>query len=221
MPSAEFTEILFKEGKRTFIKIPFNVWEKFKQKGLIPVKVSIENHQFECRLIPKGEGIYYIPVTNKIVNQINKDKVHVSLEIINVLSRINMNSPYTIDQPIRIINSIEHLSYPKDGYCGQLCLAMLTGLSVDEIIDITHMKAWQCSMSKLIEALDYFGIKHDDKITYTKGKEFVYPDCCIVNVKGEPMNHLSLYYNGTYYDSEDIDFNRIIGYLKIHVDKTS
>lgn len=221
MPSAEFTEILFKEGKRTFIKIPFNVWEKFKQKGLIPVKVSIENYQFECRLIPKGEGIYYIPVTNKIVNQINKDKVHVSLEIINALSRINMNSPYTIDQPIRIINSIEHLSYPKDGYCGQLCLAMLTGLSVDEIIDITHMKAWQCSMSKLIEALDYFGIKHDDKITYTKGKEFVYPDCCIVNVKGEPMNHLSLYYNGTYYDSEDIDFNRIIGYLKIHVDKTS
>lgn len=218
MPSAEFTEILFKEGKRTFIKIPFNVWERFNQKGLIPVKVSIENHQFECRLIPKGEGIYYIPVVNKIVNQINKDEVHVSLEIINSLSR---NSPYTIDHPIRIINSIERLSYPKDGYCGQLCLAMLTGLSVDEIIDITHMKAWQCSMSKLIEALDYFGIKHDEKVTYTKGKEFVYPDCCIVNVRGEPMNHLSLYYNGTYYDSEDIDFNRIIGYLKIHVDINS
>lgn len=42
-----FAERVFKQGTRHFIKIPFNVWDECGQKGLIPVKVSIENHTFE------------------------------------------------------------------------------------------------------------------------------------------------------------------------------
>lgn len=57
-----FEETIFRSGNQYFIKIPFNVWEECNQKGLIPVKVSIEGCTFECRLIPKGEGIYYIPI---------------------------------------------------------------------------------------------------------------------------------------------------------------
>lgn len=217
MPTCEFSEKLFKNGNRSFIKIPFNVWETFNLKGLIPVKVSIENHSFECRLISKGKGLYYIPIAKNLADQIKESEVNVSLETLDELSRINTKSPYSLKHPIRIIDHIQSISYPKAGYCGQLCLAMLTGLSVDEISSITHTKAWQCSMSKLIEALDYFGIAHEKKITYTKGKEFILPKCCIVNVRCEPMNHLVLYYDGTYYDTMDIDYNQIIGYLKIHV----
>ncbi|WP_050635966.1 DUF1905 domain-containing protein [Candidatus Stoquefichus sp. SB1] len=209
-----FVEKIFKQGNRYFIEIPFNVWEEFGQKGMISVKVSIEDYPFECRLIPKGEGIYYIPVAKKIADQI-KDVVSVSLEVISGLTRINHDSPYTKENPIRKINSIESVSYPKDGYCGQICIAMLTGLSVDEVINIMQTKAWQCSFTKLIETLDYFGIQHNKKITYTKGKEFTLPECCIVNIKDENTSHFVLYYKGKYYDTKSIVLSKIIGYLEI------
>lgn len=103
----------------------------------------------------------------------------------------------------------QNITYPKDGYCGQLCVAMLTGLSVDEIVDIMQAKAWQCSISKLLETLDYFGIPHNEKVIYTRGKEFVLPECCIVNVKSEHVSHLVLYYKGKYYDSMCLDTDKI------------
>lgn len=213
-----FAEKQFKQGNRHFIKIPFNVWEECGQKGLIPVKVSIDGCTFECRLVPKGGGIYYIPITKNIVNQIHSDdEISISFQIINGLTRINHDSPYSKEHPIRKIDNIQGVTYPKAGYCGQICIAMLTGLSVDEVIDVMQAKAWQCSFSKLLETLDYFGILHDDKITYTKGKEFILPECCIVNVKDEQINHLVLYYKGHYYDTKGIGFENIIGYLEIIV----
>ncbi len=44
------------------------------------------------------------------------------------------------------------------------------------------------------------------------------PECCILNVKDEKINHLVLYYKGKYYDTKDIHFDDIIGYLKIIVE---
>lgn len=214
-----FTEKLFKQGNRCFIQIPFNVWEECGQKGSIPVKVCIEDCTFECKLVPKGKGIYYIPITKDIVNQLDdENEIRISFEVISGLSRINHDSPYSRDNPIRKIDNIQSVTYPKAGYCGQICVAMLTGLSVDEVADIMQAKAWQCSISKLLETLDYFGISHEDKIIYTKGKEFVLPQCCILNVKDEKINHLVLYYKGKYYDTMDINFDKIIGYLKINVE---
>lgn len=174
---------------------------------------------FECRLVPKGEGNYYIPILKNIVNQIPcDDEINISFEIINGLSRINHDSPYSKENPIRKIDNIQAVTYPKDGYCGQICVAMLTGLSVDEVVDVMQAKAWQCSLSKLLETLDYYGISHSDKIIYTKGKEFVPPKCCIVNVKDGQISHLSLYYKGQYFDTKHIDFHDIIGYIEIVVE---
>lgn len=42
--------------------------------------------------------------------------------------------------------------------------------------------------------------------------------CCIVNVKGEHISHLVLYYKGYYYDTGYIDFNNILSYPEITVD---
>lgn len=213
-----FTEQMFRQGNRYFIKIPFNVWEDCGEKGIIPVKVCIEDNIFECKLVPKGDGTYYIPIPKNIVNNIDSsNEVTISFEMISGLTRINHNSPYTKENPIRKIDSIQSVSYPKDGYCGQICIAMLTGLSVDEIADIMHAKAWQCSFSKILEALDYFGISHDDKIVYTRGKEFILPECCIINVKNDQKGHLVLYYKGKYYDTADLEVTKIIGYLRINV----
>lgn len=214
-----FIENIFKEGNRYFIKIPFNVWKECETKGLIPVKVSIENTVFECKLIPKGEGVYYIPVKKEMMNQINDTEKHsISFKIINGLTRINHDSPYSTNNPVRKIDTIKSVNYPKKGYCGQICLAMLTGKSVEEIINITKAKAWQYSFSKIIETLDYFGISHDTKIIYTKGNPFVYPKCCIVNRRCNNIYHFSLYYKGKYYDTDPVDTDMIVGYLKINIE---
>lgn len=214
-----FAEKLFKQGNRSFIKIPFNVWEECGQKGLVPVKAFVEGCTFECRLVPKGEGTYYIPITKNVLNQIDgDDEMEISFEVIDGLSRINHDSPYSKENPIRKIDNIQSLTYPKAGYCGQICIAMLTGLSVNEVIDVMQTKAWQCSIVKLLETLDYFGISHDEKITYTKGKGLILPKCCIVNVKEGKLSHFVLYYRGKYYDTKDIDLDKIIGYLGISVE---
>ena len=67
----------------------------------------------------------------------------------------------------------------------------------------------------MIEALNYFGIAHEDKLTYKNKTAFVLPKCCIVTVRGKERNHFALYYKGTFYDTMQIDFEDIIGYLKI------
>lgn len=214
-----FTEKLFREGNRSFIKIPFNVWEECGKKGLVPVRVTLQDCVFECRLIPKGDGIYYIPVTKNVMNKIDSSGgIKVSFEVLSGLTRINHDSPYSKENPIRRIDSIQSIAYDRDGYCGQLCIAMLTGLSVEEISDIMQARAWQCSFSKLIETLDYFGIAHDDKVVYTRGKEVPLPECCIVNAKAERMGHFALYYKGKYYGGLDIEPDKITGYLRIVVE---
>lgn len=213
-----FSEKIFEQGKRQFIKIPFNVWEECGQKGLIPVKVYIQDLIFECRLVPKGAGIYYIPISKSVTNQIsNSDEISISFNLIRGLTRINHDSPYTLENPIRKIDTIQNVTYYKDGYCGQICIAMLTGLSVEEITEIMQAKAWQCSISKLIETLDYFGISHNEKVIYTRGREIVLPECCIVNVKRDYINHLALYYKGKYYDSMNFGADKIISYLGIDI----
>lgn len=212
-----FIESLVKQGNRYFIQIPFNVWQECGQRGLVPVKVYIQDYIFECKLVPKGKGMYYIPVKKEIINKLYiTNKINVSFEIITGLSRINHNSPYTKNNPIRKIDSIKSVTYSKAGYCGQICIAMLTGLEVDEIINIMQAKAWQCSFSKILETLDYFGISYD-KIIYTRGKQVVLPTCCIVNVKDKKIHHFSLYYKGKYYDSINFDKDKIISFVAIHV----
>lgn len=124
-----FTENLYRQGNRYFIRIPFNVWETCNQKGMLPVRVTVEDTVFECKLISKGAGTYFIPVSKAVVQQLNSDgELPVSFEIIRELTRINKNSPYTTDHPVRKIDHIQEVAYSKPGYCGQICIAMLSGL---------------------------------------------------------------------------------------------
>ena len=80
-----FKNEIFKEGNRYFVKVPFNVWEECGQKGLIPVEVSIGSTHFECRLVPKGNGVYYIPILKKLVSQIMDEAAEGTFQIIDGL----------------------------------------------------------------------------------------------------------------------------------------
>jgi hypothetical protein len=218
-----FKSKLFKDGNRTFIKIPFNVWDKCGQKGLIPIKVSVDTIFFECKLIPKGNGIYYIPVPKAIMGKIpDQQNLDISFEVISGLSRINHDSPYSKENPIRKIDSITSLIQSKGGLCGQCCIAMLAGVSIEEVTRIMNCDAWNISWGKILETLDYYGIRYADKMIYTRGKEVILPECCIVSERMETCNHFLLHYHGTYYDSvlgklELYDKSKMIGYLEISI----
>lgn len=45
-----FAERIYRQGNRYFIRIPFNVYEKCNKKGVIPVRVMLEEAMFECRM---------------------------------------------------------------------------------------------------------------------------------------------------------------------------
>ena len=217
---------IFRDGNRNYIKIPFNVWETCGQKGMIPVKADIESVVFECKLVPKGHGNYYIPVLKAFSDKLGKTgELKVSFEIIEELSRINSRSPYTKKEPVRKINSIDLVLQPEAGLCGQACLAMLSGADIKEIIKIMKYGKWQASFSRVIETLNYFGIEHSEKMTYTQKKDIELSKCCILNIRDEKSlknSHMAVYFEKKFYDpvhgiSEKYNRAKIISFLEIKV----
>lgn len=212
----------YKDDNRIFIKIPFNVWDTCGKKGLIPVKVFVEKISFECKLIPKGNGNYVIPVAKDVFNKLSlSNEYSVQFNILDQLTRINNSSPYTKDNPIRRIDKIKYLKQEKSGYCGQTCVAMLAGISVDEVVKIMKSTKYQASISKVLETLDYFGISHN-KPVYTHCQKIQFPKCCIINARGNKKNHLLVYFDGIFYDpSVDImdnyQYENIISYIEISI----
>lgn len=215
-----FKSTLIKESNRVYINIPFNAWNVCGKKGQIPVEVEISGLDFECKLVPKGNGSYYIPIIKEVYKSIDFSKeIELQFKVIDGLSRISSNSPYSKENPIGIIDGINYLRQPQNGYCGQTCLAMLAGLSVDEVIEIMKSRKWKAGLSKVIETLDYFGVLHK-KPTYTKGRKINFPKCCIVNVRGENKSHILIYYDGKYYDptsgvSQKYEFENIICFIEV------
>ena len=103
----EFKEEIYSEGTRSFIRVPFNVWEETGLKGNIPCRITIGDVSFECKLLPKGSGIYVIPMTKKVLTGLETGKEYdIEMETIEQLSRINHDSPYSKENPIRKIDSI-------------------------------------------------------------------------------------------------------------------
>ena len=61
---------------------------------MIPVEVVIEGTAFECKLIPKGNGEYVIPVNKDVFNKLSSSsELDVKFNLLEHLKRINNNSP--------------------------------------------------------------------------------------------------------------------------------
>ena len=52
----KFNETLLTEGTKTFVRIPFNVWEETGKKGNIPCSIGVEDVFFVYKLIAKCNG---------------------------------------------------------------------------------------------------------------------------------------------------------------------
>ncbi len=142
------------------------------------------------------------------------------LHITGSLIRMDQNSPYSVENPIRKIDSINVIIQPEDGLCGQSCVAMLAGNTIAEVITVMDCREWQATMGMMISALNYYGIDHADVINYTEGRDTVLPRCCIMMEKMGRFCHYLVHFDGKYYDSnlgvlEEYDMSKLLGYLEI------
>lgn len=99
-----------------------------------------------------------------------------------------------------IMKKIDYIKQPTEYLCGQACVAMLAGVTVEEVVSV--MQNDKGTGKKDIEkALNYYGIEQAK--TMTKADNFsVLPKACILKVLLPKYSHWILYYDGKYYDPE-------------------
>ncbi len=211
------------EGDRGayFINVPFNVWEVCDTQGALMVEGEIEGKPFACELDPLGKGMYRIPVEDAVKDEAGQDgRLGIRFHIKNRKAYIGGDSPYSLDAPIRKVDSMKLITQPNDGLCGQTCIAMLAGVTLDEACEIMHCRDWQASMGKMVDTLDYLGLAHSDTIVYTGGEKTDLPKCAILMEKMGRYSHYLVIFDGTFFDPtegiiDDFDMNNLVGYLKI------
>lgn len=203
------------------IQIPFNIWEVCKQRDVIQGDVVLDNKIIPCELLPLQKGNYEIHIKDTDAVTVELGQPHkVLLHVTGSLIRMDQNSPYSFEHPIRKIDSMQVIIQPEDGLCGQACVAMLAGNTIAEVISVMDCREWQATMGRVISALNYYGIDHTDIIVYTEGKPVVLPKCCIMMEKMGRYCHYLVHYDGKFYDSnlgvlQEYDMSKLLGYLEI------
>ncbi len=215
----QFIGEITQENDQKMIQIPFNVWEVCDSQGVLSAKGNINGVPFLCTLEPLGKGMYFIPVTDEMTANVTEPYV-ITFRILERVTHMSGMSPYTLQNPIRKVDSMKLITQPNDGLCGQTCIAMLAGVSLDDACEIMHCRDWQASMGKMVDTLDYLGLAHSDVIQYTQGAEVELPKCAILMEKMGRYSHYLVYYDGTYYDPtmgilEGFNMSNLVGYLEI------
>ena len=210
-----------KKAKGYMIQIPFNVWEVCKQRDVIRADVVLDNKVIECELLPLEKGNYEIHIDDEDAVSVELNVPHrVLLHVTGSLIKMDQDSPYSLEHPIRKIDSMEVILQKQDGLCGQACVAMLAGITIAEVSAAMDCREWQATMGRMISALNYFGIDHSDIIMYTEGREAVLPKCCIMMEKMGRFCHYLVHFDGKFYDPnlgvlEEYDMSKLLGYLEI------
>lgn len=206
------------------IRIPFNVWEVSKHRDIIKAEMWLDEKHIDCELLPIEKGNYNIHLEDDDVAHVDMSKNHdILLRIPGSLIQVDQNSPYSFEHPIRKIDKIDIIIQPEDGLCGQTCVAMLAGVTIDDVAKAIDCREWQATMGRVISALNYYGIAHSQVIMYTEGKETTLPKCCIMMEKMGRFCHYLVHFDGKYYDSnlgimDHYDMHNLLGYLEVNVD---
>jgi Acetyltransferases, including N-acetylases of ribosomal proteins len=110
-------------------------------------------------------------------------------------------SPYNADNPIRKIDSVTFVEQPTGYLCGQSVVAMLAGVSVDDVIAVMQNDKGT-STSEIRDALKWYGIRTATKARTKFEVGMTLPECCILSLRLPGYGHWSLYYKGKHYDPE-------------------
>lgn len=91
---------------------------------------------------------------------------------------------------------------PSNETCGQACIAMITGKTVEEVIK--DMKtSGPTSIGQLMEILDFYRVKHAERNIRISKKNPTPYECSILTVHTNAgYTHWTLFYDNKYYDPE-------------------
>ena len=99
-----------------------------------------------------------------------------------------------------LLNNPVHIFEPDPLQCGQAVLAMLTGKSVDEIIELCGTEK-ETTLSDMKRVIASFGIEMLPERRQVKAKSEL-PDIALLSLETPKCWHWSLYFKGTFYDPE-------------------
>ena len=121
------------------------------------------------------------------------------------------------------MKKINYIKQSTEFLCGQACVAMLAGVTVEEVVSVMENDKG-IGKKDIEKALNYYGIGQAK--TMTKADNFsVLPKACILKVLLPKYGHWILYYDGKYYDPEFglmeelYPKARIQSYLEIFIDE--
>jgi hypothetical protein len=215
---------VFKEAanpkEKILIDIPFNLWELFNQKGVLSVDLTMNGIQIDdVQLLARGNGHYGLLFTKKLRSAINindGDTLSISMtprEKINQFKNTEREN-YTK------ISDVKLVMQPSSKTCGQACIAMIVNKEVADICKILHTSAG-ITIGKIIEALNYYGVRHAEKSIRLSKKNSKIPDIAILTVHLPEYEHWVVYYKGIYLDPEfgqingEYNLGKITSYLEI------
>lgn len=200
MHSFEIVMPDFAEKGRIVIELPFNVWDTFQQKGAMRASGTINEVEYNCSLIPRGKGIYLLPVNRKIITKAEikpGDKLLIKMRI---GEKETVESCRSLKKGSRKIESINYVKEPNPSACGQACIAMIAGVGIEEVFKVMKTKG-PTTIGQLLEALDHYQIGYSTNKRISK-KNPKPSDISILTVQMPNYSHWVLYFKGKYYDPE-------------------
>ena len=99
-----------------------------------------------------------------------------------------------------LTNNPIHIYEPTPLQCGQAVLAMLSGKTVDEIIEICKTEN-ETTLKQMFFTLESCGISYVGKRMEVYSKDDL-PQICLLSLETPHCWHWSLYYKGIFFDPE-------------------
>ncbi len=99
-----------------------------------------------------------------------------------------------------LVENVTYLKEPTDLQCGQAVLAMLSGKTVEEIVELVGTDR-ETDLKQMFSCLDCYGIKYDRRRKQTESKNDL-PEIALLSLETPRCWHWSLYFNGIFYDPE-------------------
>ena len=187
--------------ERVLIDIPFNLWQEFGKKGMLEVDLTINGVQMpNVGLLPRGNGMYSIKFTKQLQSKVKANPLD-QLDITIKLTEHPQQKKPEVKKEYRKIQQVMLVKQSNDRNCGQACVAMLTGGSIEDVCKVMNTNG-STSIGQIIEALDVYGIKHAEKNVRLSKKNPNIPEIAILTVHFPEYSHWVVYYKGTYFDPE-------------------
>lgn len=98
------------------------------------------------------------------------------------------------------MKAIHYIKQPTNEQCGQACVAMLAGVTVEEVVAVMN-NGGGTGKKDIERALNHYGIRQAKTMTKADNTT-VLPRVCILKVLLPKYGHWVLYYDGKYYDPE-------------------